>query len=86
MTTLSYKGYDIRPAYGWMPSMPKSKCARKQVCERARAWCLSQTMARFQRRSIAFNPQTNVVPVVQINPVPEFGTLVLVPLSGRAAR
>lgn len=43
-------------------------------------------MARFQRRSIAFNPQTNVVPVVQINPVPQFGTLVLVPLSGRATR
>ena len=31
MTTLSYKGYDIRPAYGWMPSMPKSKRARELV-------------------------------------------------------
>ena len=66
--------------------MDECQACRRASVQESSCVGLRQTMSRFQRRSIAFNPQTNVVPVVQINPVPEFGTLVLVPLSGRAAR
>lgn len=63
-----------------MPSMPKRKCASVLVRgPKPDHVKVSTAQHRLQ-------PSNQRGAVVQISPVPKFGTLVLVPLSGRAAR